>query len=337
MSTLTRPKTEAVATTPGTLRGSVRVVLRVHRRSLRTLGAVVLLPVFWMVGLSLWTDRIAERFAASGCSVENTVTNCGATVRDYLDAEMMQSDTQSWAGLLMMALPALVGAFVAGPAIARELEIGTFRLSWSQSVSPARWLAAKLLVLAVLTVAAASVLASVCAWFWSRDADAYYSNGWFEWSVYGTTGTVPVAYALLGLALGTLAGVLVRRTVAAMAATAVTYGLVLATFNTVRDSLWPIRTDVFAVGSRYVFPKDSWPVAQGYVTSAGERLPVEICLSSERDLVDCLATHDSSQRYLDHHPASHYWPLQLVETGILLALAALAVFAAFRVLRRLHG
>lgn len=34
MSTLTRPKTEAVATAPGTLRGSARVLLRVHRKAL---------------------------------------------------------------------------------------------------------------------------------------------------------------------------------------------------------------------------------------------------------------------------------------------------------------
>lgn len=41
--------------------------------------------------------------------------------------------------------------------------------------------------------------------------------------------------------------------------------------------------------------------------------------------------------FTDHHPASPFRPLQLVETGILPALAALAVFTAFRVLRRLHG
>lgn len=58
---------------------------------------------------------------------------------------------------------------------------------------------------------------------------------------------------------------------------------------------------------------------------------------SQDDLVDCLASLGASERYHDYHPASHFWPLQLVETGILLALAALAVFAAFRVLRRLHG
>ncbi|MEU6015011.1 hypothetical protein ABZ826_13465 [Streptomyces sp. NPDC047515] len=52
----------------------------------------------------------------------------------------------------------------------------------------------------------------------------------------------------------------------------------------------------------------------------------------------CLADKDITLRYLvDYHPASHFWPLQLVETGILLALAALAVALAFRVLRRRHA
>ncbi|MCZ7459444.1 hypothetical protein [Streptomyces sp. WMMC940] len=37
------------------------------------------------------------------------------------------------------------------------------------------------------------------------------------------------------------------------------------------------------------------------------------------------------------HPPSHFWPIQLVETGIVLALAAVATYAAFRVLRRRHG
>lgn len=47
-----------------------------------------------------------------------------------------------------------------------------------------------------------------------------------------------------------------------------------------------------------------------------------------------MADHDITAHYLDYHPASHFWPVQLVETGILLALAALALTLAFRVLRR---
>ncbi|MFF4271246.1 hypothetical protein [Streptomyces sp. NPDC001536] len=38
--------------------------------------------------------------------------------------------------------------------------------------------------------------------------------------------------------------------------------------------------------------------------------------------------------FTDYHPASHFWPLQLVETGLTLAVAALAVGTAFWLLRR---
>ncbi|MGW7092639.1 ABC transporter permease subunit [Streptomyces sp. NPDC054874] len=339
MSTFTPPKPDAATTAPArvTLRGPVRVLLRVHRRPLQIVGAAAALGMLWMVGLSLWSDRSSADFAASGCSVEHTVPSCGTTVRDFLDGQMLLNDTQNQAGLLLMVLPALVGAFMAGPVIARELESGTFRLSWSQSVSPARWLTAKLLAPAVLTVAVTFALAAVFAWFWSRDDDSFYARAWYEQFVYGSLGTVPVAHAVLGLAIGTLAGLLVRRTVAAMASTVVASGLLLVAFDTVRFSLWPIRTDVVAIRSGYGVPTDSWSGAQGYVTSTGERLPAEVCQEPAGDIVECLATHGSSERYYDYHPASHFWPLQLVETGILLALAALAVFAAFRVLRRLHG
>jgi hypothetical protein len=40
---------------------------------------------------------------------------------------------------------------------------------------------------------------------------------------------------------------------------------------------------------------------------------------------------------MHRHPASHFWPLQLVETGIVLAVAALATAAAFALLRRRTG
>ena len=40
--------------------------------------------------------------------------------------------------------PALIGMFWGAPLIARELETGTFRLAWTQSVSRIRWLLVKL-------------------------------------------------------------------------------------------------------------------------------------------------------------------------------------------------
>jgi hypothetical protein len=102
--------------------------------------------------------------------------------------------------------------------------------------------------------------------------------------------------------------------------------------------LWPTLTDTFkALGNDYRSPEGAVYTGNGWVTSSGERLPENACPIGLADLKQCLADKDITHQYVDYHPASHFWPLQLVETGILLALAALAVALAFRVLRRRHG
>jgi ABC-type transport system involved in multi-copper enzyme maturation permease subunit len=45
---------------------------------------------------------------------------------------------------LLQALPALIGAFVGAPVLARELETGTFRYAWTQGFGRWRWTLAKL-------------------------------------------------------------------------------------------------------------------------------------------------------------------------------------------------
>src|SRR5215469_14545296 len=47
-------------------------------------------------------------------------------------------------GDVVIAAPALVGIFWGAPLIARELETGTYRLAWTQTVTRRRWLAVKL-------------------------------------------------------------------------------------------------------------------------------------------------------------------------------------------------
>ena len=55
----------------------------------------------------------------------------------------------------MLALaPALIGAFWGAPLVARELEAGTHRLVWNQSVTRTRWLATKLGLTAAVAAAA---------------------------------------------------------------------------------------------------------------------------------------------------------------------------------------
>ncbi|MEU2131231.1 ABC transporter permease subunit [Streptomyces sp. NPDC018352] len=315
-----------------TLRGPVRVVVRQHRWPLRIALLVPVLVFVMLVGTWLWTDHVANAFAATGCSVVHTTSGCTDTVNEYLGRQHWMQEALDRSSLLMMVLPAFIGIFVAGPVIARELESGTYQLAWSQSVTPARWLAAKLAVPAAVTLASVSALSAVCAWAQTRKNAAHQLPVWHEREVYGSMGAVPVGYALCMLALGALAGLLLRRTVAAMVVTVLAYVPLVMVLNRVREDLWPtLRATGDWQGSHI------WFVETGMLTASGKAIYWKDCSGVAGDISTCMRDRGGVTAFADHHPASHFWPLQLVETGILLALAALAVVIAFRVLRRRHG
>jgi hypothetical protein len=122
-------------------------------------------------------------------------------------------------GLLLLFWPALVGIFWGAPLVARELETGTHRLAWTQSVSRMRWLGVKLGLLGLAAVAAAGLLSLMVTW-WSSPLDRVAMNlyGSFE-----QRGLVPIGYAALAFALGVAAGVIIRRVLPAMAVTLVAF------------------------------------------------------------------------------------------------------------------
>ena len=45
---------------------------------------------------------------------------------------------------LAYVVPAVIGIFWGAPMIAREIEAGTYRLVWTQSITRTRWLVSKL-------------------------------------------------------------------------------------------------------------------------------------------------------------------------------------------------
>ncbi|MFB7919016.1 hypothetical protein [Streptomyces sp. NPDC056061] len=319
------------------LPGPARVVLRQHRGTLWITGVLALVGIVALAAVCLWPRAAVSAYAASGCSIEHTVSGCGDVVRRFLDSEMRLTHAIRYAGLAMLLLPVFIGMFVAGPMIGRELESGTYKLSWTQSVPPARWLATKLAVPAALSLAGVGVLSAVCRWAQARVDRTYYPVNRYERLAYGSIGTVPFGYALCLLALGALAGLLLRRTVAAMVATAAGFAVLVEALDIVRDGLWPTMTRAYGLKGTYTLPDGALNAGGGWLTGDGARLSGDTCREWVPGFRQCLADHGINRRFVDYHPASHFWPLQLVETGILLALAALAVLLAFRVLRRRHG
>jgi hypothetical protein len=285
----------------------------------------VVLAVGALMGVRLWTAS-----ARAGLTEP-----CGPRWNDACDA---LSEASTWlnfvvgnAGIATVLLVLLIGALTAGPLIARELESGTYQLAWTQSVTPARWLASKLGVTAGAVLAGTAVIAVAYPWSWSFLDQDWNGTGlaWSSPGVYTALGPALAAYALLAVAIGALVALLVRRVVAAMLITVLaTGGVWLAFTRVLRAHLWPFQT--FRGGAPY--SSSNWTTDSGMLTASGERISWDDCNYRE-----CMTDRGGVTAYTDYHPVSHLWPLQLVETGIVLLLAAAATYAAFRVLRRLHA
>jgi hypothetical protein len=117
-----------------------------------------------------------------------------------------------WLGVVVVVVPGLVGMFWGAPLVARELEDGTFRLAWTQSVTRARWLIVRLLVTGLASVAVAGLLSLIVTW-WASPLDRAGMN---QFGSFDERGIVPLGYAAFAFTLGVVAGALVRRTIPAM-------------------------------------------------------------------------------------------------------------------------
>ncbi|NWF27717.1 ABC transporter permease [Streptomyces sp. PKU-EA00015] len=307
--------------TGGILRGTAWVVVRQHRTVLGVAAGALVLSAAVAAGLRIWFE---------------------ATPPDDFDRNLFpRSDVRStllviveYAGLAAMLLPLLVAAAVAGPVVARELESGTYKLAWSQSVTPLRWFATKVTVPAVTVTALMAALIGVFRLAWEPVSTNTHLR-WYSRHVFLAIGPTAIAYGLLAVAVGALTGLLVRRTLAAMSVAGLATGAVLMLMSSQWHKLWTTRSGSRSDPERFPLTEDWFFTDTGLLTVSGERLGGDTCLVLDREA--CLAERDIVGRWYDYHPASHLWPLQLVETGIVLALAAAVAWAAFRIFRRRHG
>ena len=65
---------------------------------------------------------------------------------------------------LFQVIPPLIGAFVGAPVLARELETGTFRFTWTQGFGRARWTVATLAPLALALTVVAGAFGFLFSW-----------------------------------------------------------------------------------------------------------------------------------------------------------------------------
>jgi hypothetical protein len=319
--------------------------------------------------LAVTGPHLATRYAASGLGSCHG-GSCGNLAVTFL-SQLQVTSPYPIVYLLGIALilfaPAIIGIFWGAPLIARELETRTSALAWTQSITRTRWLVVKLTLTGLAAMAFTEALSLMYAWWADPIGQAIdlggstsvFSGGRFSSLVFATHGITPLGYAAFAFALGTAAGSLIRRTVPAMAITLAIFAAVqVAVPLWVRPHLiapdqtiariGPIPGDAQAVGLDYgnltavLVPAQpgAWIISSGAISPAGQQvttLPAACAGATGTKAPNPGQCLDSRgyREVIRYEPASRYWPLQGIETGIFLALAlALAGSCFWRLNRR---
>ncbi|MFJ6782007.1 ABC transporter permease [Streptomyces yangpuensis] len=269
----------------------------------------------------------------------------------------------------LLAAPGVIGVFWGAPLIARELETGTHRLVWNQSITRSHWLLIKLGAVGLVAVAVTGVLSLLVTW-WADPIDGVNQDR-FTALMFSGRAIVPLGYAAFAFTLGACAGLLIRRTVPAMAATLVAFVAVqiLVPFAIRPHFVTPEHTDVALSslvtapgGGESGAPKDGWNGNHVQLKGAGDDTYLRVgvlkpgvwvvsdpgavldasgrevrgaagCADRSKDPFECFATSDLHIE-VDYQPADRYWTFQWVETGIFLGLSGLLAWFCARWLRR---
>jgi len=250
-------------------------------------------------------------------------------------------------GAIMYLAPLVIGTFWGAPLIARELEAGTHRLVWNQSVSRTRWLLGKLAIGGAAAMAFAGIASLLLTW-WSEPIDK--AGGFpvgtsqlsrFQPIVFGTRGIVPIGAAALAFTIGVTAGLLLRRVIPAMAVTLSLFTALLVAMplavsphlitpaQYTRPVTANLTTMTMTGSGQFNDPvtgmPGAWILTDQIITRSGTvfTLPgVPACQTGTQAQCDAWLAAQPLRQHVVYQPASRYWTFQILETLIWLAIAA---------------
>ena len=287
---------------------------RQHRsQAITSLGLLCALAVYAIVlGLSMRNSFSQNNLAT--CLAHSQGAGCMNSVATFDNSFGSLVNVGFWAVLLL--LPGLIGIVVGAPLLGREMEMGTWRLAWSQTVPRTRWLAIKLAVVTGGLIVLGAAMTLVITWY---RAPMDRLTGHFIHNAYDYEGLVLTAYILFAFGLAVLAGVLLRRSIPAMIAALVGWVAVriFVEFTLRPHFMAPLtfsqKCPCISVGNGIV----NVPPATGHIGNL---------------VVGYGGTGNTMLTY--YQPAGRFWEFQSIEAGIFVALMLIALGAAVWLLHR---
>ncbi|MFF7211046.1 ABC transporter [Streptomyces sp. NPDC008238] len=310
------PPVAAGGTRRPRLSGMTWLIWRQHRAAFWTLLIATALAVAWML------------YQRAGLLDHLTARGWPHSPSD----KWMEDINPRSAALLKAAfglgfVPVLLGVFLGAPLLAGDLESGTAKLVTSQAPGPARWLAAKLGISALVVVVCTAALSFAFGRWWAPVSKQNTVMDWTSGQAFDNTGPVPVALALFTVLGGVAIGMVLRRTLISMVVTfffAAAVQVVWAHFRLDLGNVLRATSNSGVNGEGPRLPDAAFQVDQSFLTSSGETLGWGTCVraGSEKAVAACQQQKGIVGWAVDYIPFSQMSGMQWFGASILFALTA---------------
>ena len=237
-------------------------------------------------------------------------------------------------------MPGLIGVLLAASFVL-ELESGTYRLAWTQSITRRRWITTKLGTAIAAALVAALAMTLLVTWWRAPFVrlEGRMNNGAFDFE-----GTVAAGYALFALGLALAVGAVWRRTVPALVVAFVGYVAarifvdtwLRQRFAAPLSATWrELAGKGGPSGSPPAGLDHAWVLNQYPSDRLGHHIDVKLgpCLhaaGAQSGKVSCLVERGAVYSHVVYEPASRFWLFQGIETSMFGGIAIVLIgFAAW--------
>ncbi|MCC6943220.1 MAG: hypothetical protein IT335_01510 [Thermomicrobiales bacterium] len=277
-----------------------------------------------------------QAVVSGGCTGSQMPADCTRLLTEH---HQLQFDWNRLSALLH-AIPIVIAAIVALPTLF-ELERGTVRLAWTQSVTRRSWIIWRLAFALVVTLVVSAVWA-VAAAEWREHIFGTRSES-FSLQAYALSPVVLIAYGVFALALVLAIGGTIRKAIPAIVLMALLFaGAQFLMATEIRERFAAPVEEISTERERNNESAYGWQIDWSWIDGEGARLTwdevYEICpirqSTTEEQRLSCMDENEI-RSHVDYHPTERFMRFQITEAVLYLAVsAALLGYFAWRLLRR---
>jgi hypothetical protein len=309
---------------------------RLQRTEVLIAAAIFAILAALLVPTGIEMASAYHRDGLSACLSQNTSDGCNQAIQAFTSRFDRLRNLIAW----FTVIPGLIGVLLAAPFVL-ELDNGTYRLAWTQSITRRRWIVSKLGLSIAAALLVALALTLLETWW---HTPFVHLQGRMENSVFDSEGTVIFAYTLFALGLAIAVGAVWRRAVPALVVAFTGYFAARIFVDTwLRQHLvtplsatWPVLVREHAglrtFGGEPANLNHAWVISENPSDKLGHpaSVLVGVCGKARVTSGNCLAHHGLGYMHAVYEPASRFWLLQGLETAIFAGIALVLIgFAAW--------